>query len=279
VKNGLKYLLILALIFAVVSVGHSEKAEAATQTQPITVFIQGEELSFDQPPIIKGGRTLVPVRAIFENLGATVSYDSKTKVVKAIRNDKTIIIKLGSTAPTVNGKTVTIDVPAQAINGRTLVPLRFVSESFGAEVEWDGPNKVIDIYVWKLESDLFFSTDTVGNVKSELTEDQFLAYMDTMNDNEELINVTTWVHLLDKNKDLSTYHVALHSLNGVPYVMVMTTEGSIRNGTVSGYYDIEVFDIETGDTVDQFDGDFVDKPFVNKSLSFTISQALQELNK
>ncbi len=86
------------------------------------------------------GRTLVPLRSIFEEIGATVQWDQKNKKITATKDKRKITLTVGSKHTYVNGKHVVIDVPAQVKNGRTLVPLRFISESFGGSVRWDSVN-------------------------------------------------------------------------------------------------------------------------------------------
>lgn len=110
-----------------------------------TVQLNGKQLSFEVPPVVDNGRTLVPVRAIFEAMGATVAWDDSIKTVTAVKGNTTIILQLGSKTPTVNGEIKTLEVPAKAINGRTMVPLRFVGESFGAQVQWNPTTQLITI--------------------------------------------------------------------------------------------------------------------------------------
>ncbi|MBQ4137796.1 MAG: hypothetical protein IJD67_06760, partial [Clostridia bacterium] len=109
----------------------------------VNVTLDGFELTFDVPARIIGDRTMVPVRAIFEALGATVSYDGETKTVSAVRGEDTITLTIGKNELYKNGELAyTMDVVPVIIeeNGesRTLVPARAVSEAFGATVEWDG---------------------------------------------------------------------------------------------------------------------------------------------
>ncbi len=101
------------------------------------VLLNGEYLNFDVEPVITGGRTLVPMRAIFEALGATVDWDGNLRQVRGHLNDKNVSLFIGKTTAYVNGIAITLDVAPQIKNGRTLVPLRFVSESLGADVGWD----------------------------------------------------------------------------------------------------------------------------------------------
>ena len=107
----------------------------------ITVTHNGELINFDQPPIAENGRTLVPLRAIFEKLGATVAWDGNTQTVTATKGDVVITLTLNNTTATKNGQPVILDVPAKAINGRTLVPVRFIADCFGVTTGWDGESQ------------------------------------------------------------------------------------------------------------------------------------------
>jgi len=138
-------------VFEVVVVPGQAPAQPQTPTQPpaeaqsISVYIDGTSLIMDVEPKLVDGRTLVPLRAIFEALGAEVDWDPQTRTVTGTRDDTVVVLTVGSTTPTVNGQVVPIDVPAQIVNDRTLVPLRFVAESFGVEVYWDGSTRTITI--------------------------------------------------------------------------------------------------------------------------------------
>jgi len=116
----------------------------AAQPQ-ISVLLDGKELTFDVPPQIIGGRTMVPLRAIFEALGAGVDWNASTQTVTASDGDTEVILTIGSTSPTVNGRVVTIDQPGIIVSGRTLVPLRFVAESFGVTVDWNAASRTVTI--------------------------------------------------------------------------------------------------------------------------------------
>lgn len=111
----------------------------------VKVYLDGSLLSFEVPPVIENGRTLVPLRAIFEAMGATVDWNAVDRTVTAVRGNITVVLKIGSTKPTVNGQTWNLDVPAKIVNNRTLAPLRFVGEAFGGKVEWDGQTRTVKI--------------------------------------------------------------------------------------------------------------------------------------
>jgi len=112
---------------------------------PISVINNGSALTFDQPPIVENGRTLVPLRAIFEELGADIEWDQSTQTVTAVRGDIKITIQIGSNILTRNGEQITLDVPPQIVGGRSLVPLRAIAESFGVEVDWNANTRIATI--------------------------------------------------------------------------------------------------------------------------------------
>ena len=111
--------------------------------QPIQVELDGRTLRFDQPPAMVGGRLMVPLRGIFEALRADVVYDGPTRSIKATKESSIVELALGSREARINGRTVYLDVPADTLGGRTMVPLRFVSEALGVEVKWQGAIKTV----------------------------------------------------------------------------------------------------------------------------------------
>lgn len=111
----------------------------------ISIYIDGVKQTYDQSPVIENGRTIVPLRGIFESLGASVAWDSKKQLVTAHHAKTKISLTIGSKSPQVNGKVVAIDAAAKVVKGSTFVPLRFVSESLGATVKYDSNNSKIEI--------------------------------------------------------------------------------------------------------------------------------------
>ena len=111
----------------------------------ISVLLNGQLLEFVQPPVLIDGRTLVPLRAIFEAMGANIDWDDETLTVTSVRDDITVTLQIGSNVLVRNGEEIPLDVPAQLVNGRTMVPARAVAESFGAEVGWDGSTHTVII--------------------------------------------------------------------------------------------------------------------------------------
>ena len=109
------------------------------------VFINGEKLTVDVYPKIENERTLVPLRGVFEALGAEVQWDDSTKTVTVIKDSITVTLQIGSNILYKNSIPVEIDVPAKIENNRTLVPLRAVSEALECNVQWDGNNRIVSI--------------------------------------------------------------------------------------------------------------------------------------
>ena len=136
-----RWLLALALLL---SVAAPLPALAAGEGPP-TVLLDGLALDFDVPPIIREGRTLVPVRAIAEALGMQVAWDGQARRVTATGPGQTVILFIDRTDAYVNGALALLDVPATIVDGRTLVPLRFFSTAFGATVGWDGASRTVAI--------------------------------------------------------------------------------------------------------------------------------------
>lgn len=102
----------------------------------IQVKLNGTYLNMDVPPTIIDGRTLVPLRAIFEALNADVVWDNNTKTVTGSKGSTTVVLKINSKTAQVNGKNTLLDVPATIVDGRTMVPARFIAESLGQKVGW-----------------------------------------------------------------------------------------------------------------------------------------------
>jgi len=135
-------LLVFAALLMTLTLGSIASADNTT----IAVFLDGKQLSFPVAPTIEEGTTLVPMRVIFETLGAKITWDGATKTVQAKKNDIEIILPIGSPVAYKNGQEQTLLKPAKIIDGSTLVPLRYVSEALGAWVGWEGTTKTILIY-------------------------------------------------------------------------------------------------------------------------------------
>lgn len=134
--------LIVALIFC-----FSFTAFGATE---VNVYVNNEKVEFDVYPIIENGRILVPLKGVFEKLGAAVDWNKNISevVIKDANNEIEMI--LGKDKVMVNGEVKTIDVPTRMINSRTFAPIRFISENLGHTVKWD--QNTNSVYITKNDS-------------------------------------------------------------------------------------------------------------------------------
>ncbi len=110
---------------------------------PIKVLLNGKQIAFDSAPIVHKGTTLVPLRAIFEALGASVSWDSKTQSITSTLNGTTLKLTVNSKDAYKNGSKMNLLVAPLVSNSRTVVPVRFISESFGLAVNWDSSKNAV----------------------------------------------------------------------------------------------------------------------------------------
>ena len=117
----------------------------AAPFRDITVEISGKKISFDQNPLLYNSRTMVPMRKIFEELGATVTWDQNTQTATGKKGNRTVTVTIGSKTMYVNNTKYTLDTPPMVVSGRTLVPARAIAEGLGASVSWNQENAVVAI--------------------------------------------------------------------------------------------------------------------------------------
>jgi len=163
----------IVMMFVMVLLG----ANNVSAQQNISVVLDGTKLSFDVQPQIIDGRTMVPMRAIFEALGAEITWDSVTQIVGATKGNRTIIAMIGHKEAYIDGTKHAIDVPPLIIDGRTLVPVRFVSEAFDCNVEWNANTQTVYIN----------SLSNSSNYESPINSGTNDNYNNQNNRNEEFI--------------------------------------------------------------------------------------------
>ncbi len=116
---------------------------AETAQAAVNIVVNGTPAHFDQPPVERAGRVFVPLRGVFEQLGATVVYSDG--VINATGNGRTIQLRIGSTQAIVDGQPAFLDVPPFIVGSRTLVPLRFISQALGASVGYDNATQIVTV--------------------------------------------------------------------------------------------------------------------------------------
>lgn len=118
-------------------------AALAQQNADVTVIVNGSRMNFDQPPVEQAGRVFVPLRGVFEQLGASVVYQNGT--INATGDGRNVSLQIGSNQATVDGQSQTLDSPPFVEGSRTLVPLRFVAQALGASVDWNNNTSTVTI--------------------------------------------------------------------------------------------------------------------------------------
>ncbi|MDO4540827.1 MAG: copper amine oxidase N-terminal domain-containing protein [Syntrophomonadaceae bacterium] len=115
------------------------EASSAPVSEAIPVYINGVKLTTDQDAYIKNNRTMVPMRAIFEALGAEVQWNQIPRSVNGTKGEATVLLYIDQTTAYINGQAVTLDAAAEIVpaTARTMVPLRFVGEALGCTMNWD----------------------------------------------------------------------------------------------------------------------------------------------
>lgn len=132
------HMVIIGLFLILLSVNGTAFAE-----NNISVKLNGETLLFDVQPQIINGRTMVPMRTIFERLGATVNWDQPTQTITSVKGETTISLIVNIPFMIVNGKEKKLDAAPCVVNNRTLVPVRAISEAFYMNVDWDNDTQTV----------------------------------------------------------------------------------------------------------------------------------------
>ncbi|MDR1203987.1 MAG: copper amine oxidase N-terminal domain-containing protein [Peptococcaceae bacterium] len=135
-----KFLLAAAVLAAAIAA--AALAPAVWAADDACVMLDGAYLAFDEPPRVVGGRTMVPMRVIFEAMGAGVDWDGASRTVTSRKGGTTVQLVVGRTAAYKDGALIALDAAPVVAGDRTLVPLRFIAESFGADVNWDAVNSI-----------------------------------------------------------------------------------------------------------------------------------------
>lgn len=192
----------------------------------IKVYINSVEVKFDVPPIIENGRTLVPMRAIFEALGAEVYWDGETKTAAAYKGDIGVAVQVDNFYANKNNSAVELDVAPKIIDGRMLVPLRFIGEAFDNDVNWNNDNRTVTITSNTSDEPI----ETIGSSESGI-----VGFWSTSHFANLRVDAYSGLPLDDYSGEWYAFW------DDGTYTHLMTAAGSIINGTVShtGKYTID----------------------------------------
>lgn len=200
--NALKYLIIPGLLIILLV---AWPALASNESSDITVTIDGLQLETDVAPVIVNNRTMVPIRAVSEALGLQVGWVPEQKTVVVTGEELVVEMTIGNSTATVNGIPYSLDSAPVIVSGRTLVPLRFVSERFGCSVAWDAGLRQVSILTppKDMEVTCYYA---LGDTATSSWEDLFEApYPEKKTGNTDLMNTVAlgW-YSLDENGSLLT---------------------------------------------------------------------------
>lgn len=188
---GLKKILTLivsVLLFAIgilfTSACGSDNVELRLQINNDIMTVNNENIALDSAPQIINGRTLVPVRAVIENMGGSAQWNSSTQTATINYNNDVIKLTVGSTNAYFNGEENIIDTAPAIINGRTMLPIRFIAESFGFDTLWENDSQTVVIKK---------SVETTGEKTSEpVTEVTSVDNSDDKANGKTLVAYFTW---------------------------------------------------------------------------------------
>lgn len=136
---------ITALILAFIMLAVLNITAVADELPDVTFIVDGKVADCDVPPVIENGRTLVPVRALFESLDSKVGWDARTKKITIIYEGTEILLFADSVVAIVDNLYKELDVSAKIIDSRTMIPVRFVSETLKFDVEWDDKTRTVTV--------------------------------------------------------------------------------------------------------------------------------------
>ena len=136
---------IISIVLAFVMLTVLNITALADKLPDVTLIVDGVVAKTDVPPVIEDGRTLVPVRALFESLDAKVGWNAKTKKITIAYGETEILLFADSVVAIVDNLYKELDVPARIIDSRTLIPVRFVSESLEFKVDWNEKTRTVTV--------------------------------------------------------------------------------------------------------------------------------------
>ncbi|OAS16562.1 copper amine oxidase [Paenibacillus oryzisoli] len=228
------YFALLGMMLFQANTVHAEENTAPT------VYLDGNPISFQTPPVIEAGYSLVPMRALFEAEGATISWDEKTRTVTAVKDDITVTYGIGDSFAYKNKERLELPLPGKIIDGSTMMPLRFMSEALGNLVAWHDYSRSI----------------TISSVHDNETTIQ---YGVNLRDTPDKDNDTHIVRMLSKNEKI---HV-IREINP-EWLEVQAQDGTIgfiSSATMYSDYTNTSIAMKQGDAIISFGSKFLGTPY------------------
>jgi len=211
-KRVISILLIIMLFISVPAFSKGESDE-------IGLIINGQKIECDVSPEIINGRTLVPARVIFDSFGAEVFWNDSLRQVVVSTSASVIIFNIGSKIAYVNGVAFNIDVAPVIMNGRTLIPVRFISERMGYDVVWNGTDRTVNI----TSSKVIVRDEVYDKIENEKTDNE-----DNNNYDESSKDIRTQLRQLTvTNNDDTCYVKVSFSQKVIPNEMRLSSPDRI----------------------------------------------------
>ena len=224
--------LLLLISVTIISVPSLALDDSYVVKDDIKVYVNDTLIGFDVQPFFYKNRTMVPIRGVFEALGAAVEWDNYTKTVEVTKSVR-VRVQLDSHVAMVDEKRVVMDVPAVGLDGRIFVPVRFISEALGADVEWDNNTKTVYINENTYNEDIGnvlnggkYATDSVWNYY--ILQDGVLVGENNETKIQEKIaeHAVCGLHILDN----WIYYIGVD--NGIQKIMRVSKDGSSQKEIV-----------------------------------------------
>lgn len=261
---------LLSMIFSNISFGSMkltyDGVEHEYTADPITLIINEKIIESDVPPIIIDSRTLVPARAVFEELGATVSWVEETQKIFISLEENLILLTVNSSEANINGEIKVVEVPPKIVNDSTMIPLRFVAEALNFDIAWNGNERIASISS-KQEQTTQTEATTTQPAESTTAEN---TTVETETSEETTSQIPT-----ESNQETSTEATAQPDSDGI-----VTVEGNLNTTDTKTYppivnenYDVidltsislpedgsEVFTINATDKISSINYDLIQDP-------------------
>ncbi len=229
----------------------------------ITVYLDDKLLTFDVNPQIIDGRTMVPMRKIFESLGAVVTWDESSRTVTGKKGDTTVNVTIDSNVLFKNSVPKALDVAPVIVDGRTLVPVRAIAESFDCKVEWVAQSRTV-----KIETGENFDTTKEKLTASEIAErvSQSVFYIEVYDNKKNAVASGSGFFVTSDGVAVTNYHVIedtssaqITMTNGdvfrveqviafdkaLDIAIIRISKTALSGKTVSGFPDVEMGDSDT----------------------------------
>ncbi|MBD2844275.1 trypsin-like peptidase domain-containing protein [Paenibacillus sp. IB182496] len=255
-------------------------AASSTAQSAITVYLDEEPLALDPAPVLRANTTLVPMRPIFEALGAGITWVQQTQTVIAGKDGRIISIKVGAGQAVVDGQSVELVTPAILIDGATMVPLRFVATVLGAEVRFAKESGEVHITSADAQWEEEYGE---WEAPMALTASDIVAY----NDDKVVMIETDRAQgsgvVIDEDLILTNYHVMADAASGTVYLWDGT---AIEIAGITAYNEatdiafvrtaepLELEPVTVGTTYELYKGDSIVAIGSPLGLQNTVSQGL-----